>query len=123
MVSPEDRGIDDLARWTTEALSSRYPPWPPEVRCLDLLEEAGELARAVLLAENHKQDHGLPAEAMSTAICGVLVDVLALADHYDVRLASVYPELVSAHCHLEDHTAEHPPDGYTPSPPSPSASR
>lgn len=116
MVSTDDRGIDDLARWTSEVLCSCYPPWPPEVRCLDLLEEAGELAHAVLLAEKHKQEHGLPAEAMSTAICGVLVDVLALADHYGVRLAAVYPALLSAHCHLEDHTAERPPDRHTPQP-------
>jgi NTP pyrophosphatase (non-canonical NTP hydrolase) len=100
--SQHNYGVDSLTRWTAQVLATHYQPWSPEVRCLDLLEEAGELARAVLLAERHKQQHGVAGEDMATAICGVLVDLLALADHYDVQLGVVYPQLLGALCADDD---------------------
>ena len=87
--------LDDLTRRTAEVLASHYSPWPPELRCLDLLEETGELARSILLVEKHKQAGRAELEEdVPTAICGVLVDLLALADHYGVSLATVYPQLL-----------------------------
>ncbi len=56
---------------TACALAAVHRPWAVEVRCLDLAEEVGELARAVL------------------------VDVFALADHYHVELDELYPHLLA----------------------------
>lgn len=56
---------------TARAIAAVYRPWVAEVRCLDLAEEVGELARAVL------------------------VDVFALAEHYRVGLDELYPKLLA----------------------------
>lgn len=88
--------MDRHVRATACALAALHRPWPVEVRCLDLAEEVGELARAVLVAEGHK---GTPQHRprMSPKRCaGVLVDVFALADHYHVELDELYPHLVGA---------------------------
>ena len=81
-----DRGrgvVDRHVRASACTLAAVHRPWPVEVRCLDLAEEVGELARAVLVAEGHKST-AAPAEEVAEALCGVLVDVFALADHYHV---------------------------------------
>ncbi len=67
---------------------------PVEVRFLDLAEEVGELARAVLVTEGHKGT-AAPAEEVAEALCGVLVDVFALADHYHVELDELYPRMLA----------------------------
>jgi NTP pyrophosphatase (non-canonical NTP hydrolase) len=95
MSDHDGQDLDSLTGRTARLLSNRYSPWSPEIRCLDLLEETGELARAVLTVERHKQGgEAKPEEDISTAICGVLVDLLALADHYGISLATVYPQLL-----------------------------
>lgn len=63
--------VDRHVRVTVCALAVVHRPWPVEVRCLDLAEEVGEFARAVL------------------------VDVFALADHYDVKLDELYVHLLA----------------------------
>jgi len=63
--------MDRHVRATAYTLAAVHRPWPVEVRCLDLAEEVGELARAVL------------------------VDVFALADHYHVELDELYPHLLA----------------------------
>ncbi len=88
-----DRGrgvVDRHVRASACALAAVHQPWPVEVRCLNLAEELGELARAVLVAEGHKST-AAPAEEVAEAPCGVLVDVFALADHYHVELDELYP--------------------------------
>ncbi len=84
--------MDRHVRATACALAALQRPWPVEVRGLDLAEEVGELARAVLVAEGHKGT-AAPAEEVAEALCGVLVDVFALADHYHVELDELYPHL------------------------------
>lgn len=82
--------MDRHVRATAHALAAVHRPWAVEVRCLDLAEEVGELARAVLVTEGHKST-AAPAEEVAEALCGVLVDVFALADHYHVELDELYP--------------------------------
>ena len=36
-----------------------------------------------------------PAEEVAEALCGVLVDVFALADHYHVELDELYPRMLT----------------------------
>jgi len=86
--------VDRHVRATACALAHLHRPWPVEVRCLDLAEEVGELARAVLAAEGHKGTTA-PVEEVAEALCGVLVDVFALADHYHVELDELYPHLLA----------------------------
>lgn len=74
----------------TAAALATIPAWSPEVRCLDLAEEAGELARAVLVVEGHKTADG--EEPVGTALCGVLFDVFALAECYGIDLDACYGE-------------------------------
>lgn len=87
--------MDRHVRATAAALAVRYPPWAPEVRCLDLAEEVGELARAVLAAEGHKAADGGSCQQVGEALCGVLLGVFALADHYRVELDALYPALLA----------------------------
>jgi NTP pyrophosphatase (non-canonical NTP hydrolase) len=86
--------VDRHVRATACALAAVHRPWPVEVRCLDLVEEVGELARAVLVTEGRKGS-AAPAEEVDEALCGVLVDVFALADHYHVDLDELYPRLLA----------------------------
>jgi len=63
--------VDRHVRATAYVLAALHRPWAVEVRCLDLAEEVGE------------------------ALCGVLVDVFALADHYHVDLDELYPRMLT----------------------------
>ena len=48
----------------------------------------------MLVAEGHKGT-AAPAEEVAEALCGGLVDVFALADHYHVELDELYPHLLA----------------------------
>lgn len=88
--------LQDYTKRTAELLAARYPPWSPTVRGLDLTEETGELARIVLLTEGAKLPP--PADtraAIAEALCGVLVDVFALAEHYRIDLDSSYTDILT----------------------------
>ncbi len=89
--------MDQYVQATARAIGTVYRPWVAEVRCLDLAEEVGELARAVLVAEQHKSTARQEpmSEDVGEALCGVLVDVFALADHYRVGLDELYPKLLA----------------------------
>jgi len=81
-----ERRHDSLSQWTSRTASvlTAFPSWSAEVRCLDLTEEVGELARAVLVAEGRKSTD--LEEPVAQALCGVLFDVFALAEQYQVDL-------------------------------------
>jgi NTP pyrophosphatase (non-canonical NTP hydrolase) len=81
--------LNSYMQQTAEALAG-FPPWSAEIRCLDLMEEAGELARALLLQQGHKtSDQG--SEEVGIALCGVLADLFALAHHFSIDLDARYP--------------------------------
>ncbi len=84
------RRLDGLRQWTarTASVLTAFPSWSAEVRCLDLTEEVGELARAVLVAEGRKCTE--LEEPVAQALCGVLFDVFALAEQYQVDLDVQY---------------------------------
>lgn len=83
--------LDGLVAWTAAMVGVAFAPWPAEVRCLDLVEETGELCRALLVAQGRKPP---PGEELATAVCGVLMDLLALAHTLGLKLGSAYPEEV-----------------------------
>ncbi len=73
--------MDRHVRATACGLAAVHRPWPVEVRCFDLAEEVGELARAVLVAGGHTGT-AAPDEEVAEALC----DVFALVDQYHVEL-------------------------------------
>lgn len=83
--------LDEMAEWTAEMVGGAFGRWPVEVRCLDLVEEVGELARAVLVDQGHKAP---PGEDLTVAVCGVLMDLLIVAHDSGVRIGAAYPDLV-----------------------------
>ena len=85
-----ERRLDSLSHWTarTALVLTAFPSWSAEVRCLDLTEEVGELARAVLVAEGRISTD--LEEPVAQALCGVLFDVFALAEQYQVDLDVQY---------------------------------
>ncbi|WP_460820252.1 hypothetical protein [Nocardioides korecus] len=78
----------------TETVLAAFPAWSAGVRCLDLTEELGELARAILIAEGRKSATE-SEEPVAQALCGVLFDVFALAQHYGVDLDTEYGNQVT----------------------------
>jgi NTP pyrophosphatase (non-canonical NTP hydrolase) len=84
------RRLDGLRQWKarTASVLTAFPYWPAEVRCLDLTEEVGELARAVLVAEGRTSTE--LEEPVTQALCGVLCNVFALAEQYQVDLDVQY---------------------------------
>jgi len=91
-----ERPRDSLSQWTarTASVLTAFPSWSAEVRCLDLTEEVGELARAVLVAEGRKCTD--LEEPVAQALCGVLFDVFALAQQYQVDLDVQYGDQLAA---------------------------
>jgi len=68
-------------------------------RMLDLVEEVGELANAMLMVDGNKTS-GDPAkqrtkEDISDAIADILYDLIILSDHYDVDLDVEYTEMLT----------------------------
>ncbi len=91
MSDPSDEcRLDTMSQWTarTARVLAAFPSWAAEVRCLDLTEEVGELARAILVAEGLKPTD--LEEPIAQALCGVLFDVFALAEQYQVDLDVQY---------------------------------
>lgn len=93
LVLDENSDLNVCATRTGEILAAAFRAWDATTRSLDLLEEAGELARAILVHEGHK---GGPSENVDEALCGVLVDVFALANYYGIPLATEYAQRLTA---------------------------
>lgn len=91
-----ERRLNSMGQWTarTAAVLAVFPSWSAEVRCLDLTEEVGELARAILVVEGLKPTD--LEESVAQALCGVLFDVFALAGQYQVDLDVQYGEQLAA---------------------------
>lgn len=65
-------------------------------RFLDLVEEVGELANAILLSEDVKPDKhktGSKAE-IEDAMADILYNLILLSDHYDVDLEQAYIDML-----------------------------
>lgn len=88
----EDSDLTTCVARTGEVLTATFQTWDSTTRALDLLEEAGELARAILVHEGHKEGK---SEKVGEALCGVLVDVFALADCYHIPLSAEYSHFLA----------------------------
>jgi NTP pyrophosphatase (non-canonical NTP hydrolase) len=74
----------------TKQVSLQFPKkfqWGKKERFLDLVEEVGELANAILVAEKKKPQKVLhPGNSIADALCDILFDLLLLADYYKINL-------------------------------------
>lgn len=67
--------------------------WTPNTRFIDLVEEVGELANALLVEHGFKAEKVRRAELIDS-ICDILFNLLILADHYKVDLNKEYPKVL-----------------------------
>ena len=69
------------------------PHWNPETRFVDLVEEVGELANAILVTENKKSKKRQKSE-IADSLCDSIFNILMLADHYKVDLDQEYQKVL-----------------------------
>lgn len=79
----------------TKKIVKKFPKkftWDKKERFIDLIEEVGELANAILVEEEKKPKRTLfKNNSVADACCDLLFDLLVLADLYGVDLDKEYP--------------------------------
>jgi len=75
----------------TKKITKKFPDphWKAETRFVDLVEEIGELANAILVAEKRKSKKRQKAE-IADSLCDCLWNIFILADIYGIDLDSEY---------------------------------
>lgn len=69
--------------------------WKGKERLIDLMEEVGELANAILVYEKNKPKKVLfKGNSIADALCDILFDLLLLADYYGIDLGEEYPQML-----------------------------
>lgn len=66
-------------------------PWDGRARMINAIEELGELANSVMVAEGYK-DPRRGKVGVPVALAGVLYEVLNLANHYQVDLEAIFKQ-------------------------------
>jgi NTP pyrophosphatase (non-canonical NTP hydrolase) len=89
--------LNEAIKETKKVCSSIPTPngkeWDAKTRFIDLVEEVGELANALLLEHGDKSEKRRRAELVDS-VCDVLFDVLMLADAYGIDLDKEYPKVL-----------------------------
>lgn len=82
----------------TKKISAGFPKkfqWDARERFIDLVEEMGELANAILIEEKKKPASTLHrGNSVADALCDLLFDLLLLADYYGVDFEKEYPDML-----------------------------
>lgn len=82
----------------TKKIVKKFPKkftWGKKERYMDLVEEVGELANAILVEEENKPKGVLfKNNSVADAICDLLFDLLVLADLYGVDLDKEYLKML-----------------------------
>lgn len=90
-------GLKKLTK-KSKKLSHQFPKkfqWEVKERFIDLVEEVGELANAILIEEKNKPKRVLhPGNSIADALCDILFDLLLLADYYGIELEEEYLEML-----------------------------
>ncbi len=90
----------DLKELTKETVKvnqkfDNWKAWDNNIRFIDLVEEIGELANAVLTKQRAKGNKpGWQKEGFKDSLCDVLYDLLVLAEQNDVDLEKEYLEML-----------------------------
>ena len=89
----------------TKEISKRFPrQWKKGTRFVDLVEEVGELANAILVEEGEKPKQVLhKGNSVADALCDLLFDVFLLAEEYGLDLPEEYIKMLER---LEERLAE-----------------
>jgi len=79
----------------TKTLTKKFPvpQWSAETRFVDLVEEIGELANAILVAEKRKTKKRQKAE-IADSLCDCLWNIFILADIYKIDLDKEYQKVL-----------------------------
>ena len=89
--------LKDLIK-KSKKISKQFPKkfqWDGKERFIDLVEEVGELANAILVYEKNKPKRTLfKGNSVVDALCDILIDVLLLADSYGIDLDAEYPKML-----------------------------
>jgi len=83
--------MKELIGKTREAQSLVGSKMGIEARVLDLVEEVGELANAVLVEEGHK---GRKKADLADSLADVLYDLILVAEHYGIDLKKEYGNML-----------------------------
>lgn len=82
----------------SKKIAKKFPKkfqWGQKERFIDLVEEVGELANAILVYEKNKPKKVLfKGNSIADALCDILFDLLVLADYYGVELEREYPKML-----------------------------
>jgi NTP pyrophosphatase (non-canonical NTP hydrolase) len=84
-----DRTLEVVSR--IEELTGKK--WGPEARFIDLVEEVGELANAILVKENIKTRKKRSSD-LADSIADVLYNLILLAHLYGFELDKIYEEML-----------------------------
>jgi len=76
-----------------EIEEKRGRKWDTKTRFIDLVEEVGELANALILEHGNKPERARRAELVDS-VCDVLFDLLILAEMYNIDLDKEYPKVL-----------------------------
>jgi len=89
--------LEEIIKRTKEVhsllLKSGSGDFGKEARLLDLVEEVGELANAVLVEEGHKSEGRRKAD-LKDSVCDVLFDLVLLAEQYGIDLGEEYGKML-----------------------------
>lgn len=89
----------EMRRKTLEVLeklySSEAKKWSIETRFMDLIEEVGELANAVLVKQGHKPWKRKKSD-LGDSFADVLFDLIVLAEEMGIDLEKEYEKMVKS---------------------------
>jgi len=71
----------------------RERKWTPEVIMVDLMEEVGELANAVLVREKFKSEKRKKSD-LRDCFGDVLMDLIFLANYYEIDIEEEYNKIL-----------------------------
>ena len=79
----------------TKKLTKKFPGsgWKAETRFVDLVEEIGELANAILVKEKRKSKKRQKSE-IADSLCDCLYNILILSDIYKIDLDKEYQQVL-----------------------------
>ena len=84
----------DLAQELVKKIeSSRNEEWDSKTRFIDLVEEVGELANALLVDHSHKSEKERRAE-LADSVCDILFDVFIIARQHNMDLNKEYEKVL-----------------------------
>lgn len=80
----------------TIAISKKFPrQWDKKTRFVDLVEEIGEIANALLVEDRQKPKRVLhPGNSLADSLSDTLYDLLILAHQYGINLEKEYSAML-----------------------------